>query len=435
MLRPGRHGRDRGGVAGNGIGGGGVDGLSECAGDHRDPGFPEGADRGTDLLRVEAALPRRQERLPYVTLEQRDVARRGIAREHLHALELVEHLGERDSQLVQQRADVEKTEVDLNVVAVGLEPANQVEILEPAHERRVGAQLGEPAFELGPGDPAPDPCLAERALDTEERTEVAAGFPRVGQLANGGQRVPARLQVGDQPQPCDVRVVVDADAPLDDRRREQPPLLIQPDGRDLRGRRARQLVDGESGRGHRPRIPVHAHISLTIKYFTSKYYRMSRRGRRGADPESRGAIAAALWVYSVGWGTLLAVVGVLLFLTGSVLTSSGDTGPIVDLIVVWAVIAIVLGGGLGLVVGQIVGVVLALLVTLSPRRSRVAIVSAAIPLVAMAVSETATLLMFGQAPGATTFIALDAVLTLVGAAWICRRYRLLEDRLANRPVH
>ena len=143
----------------------------------------------------------------------------------------------------------------------------------------------------------------------------------------------------------------------------------------------------------------------------------------------RGVVAAALLVYSLGWGLLLGAVGAFTLLMSTY--RSWDLG----LIVFGAMAAIVFGGGFGLVIGLFVGLTLGLIATISPPRSRISIITAAIPLVALTASMSPlTLLVGGRAFGALT-VALDATLTLIGAAWIYSRYRRLEDRLANRPVH
>src|SRR6202007_2048714 len=143
---------------------------------------------------------------------------------------------------------------------------------DPAQEVGNVGQLREAAIELGTRHAHPRLWSTEGALDTEQRTEVAAGLPSVGQLANRREREAALLKVGDQPEARQMVVVVVADPPLDRGRREQATLLVEADRRDLCARRAGELVDREPL--HRPRVADPAHISLTIIYLASIYYHM-----------------------------------------------------------------------------------------------------------------------------------------------------------------
>ena len=134
----------------------------------------------------------------------------------------------------------------------------------------------------------------------------------------------------------------------------------------------------------------------------------------------RGALALAVWIYSAVWGTALGALGG--FAALMVGTSTWGFGWIIA----YALAAAVLAGGFGFILGNIIGLVLALIVHVSPVRARVGIVTVAIPVVAVAVSVTATVLLFGTGGGGRAVIAIDAVLTLIGAIWICARYRALE---------
>jgi hypothetical protein len=135
----------------------------------------------------------------------------------------------------------------------------------------------------------------------------------------------------------------------------------------------------------------------------------------------RGALALAVWIYSALWGTALGALGG--FAALMVGTSTWGFGWII----IYSVAAAFLAGGFGFVVGNIIGGLLALIVNVSPVRARVGIVTVAIPVVAVAVSVTATILLFGaHGDGGIAVVAVAAALTLVGALWICARYRALE---------
>jgi hypothetical protein len=155
------------------------------------------------------------------------------------------------------------------------------------------------------------------------------------------------------------------------------------------------------------------------------------RGPRTTDRErdARGVVAAALWVYSLGIGALLGTVGVLVIFIGG--TADWDLGAI------WFAlfVAILFGGGFGFVVGLLVGLVLGLIATISPPRVRVEVVTAAIPIVALAFGMTPVILLTGGRTFGALAVALDATLTLGGAAWVCVLYRRLEGRLASPRVH
>jgi hypothetical protein len=155
------------------------------------------------------------------------------------------------------------------------------------------------------------------------------------------------------------------------------------------------------------------------------------RGPRttGREREARGVVAAALWAYSLGVGVVMGTVGVLLIFLGG--TADWDLGAI------WFAlfVAILFGGGFGFIVGLLVGLVLGLVATICPPRARVEVVTAAIPLVALAFGMTPVILLAGGRTFGALAVALDATLTLGGAAWVCVLYRRLEDRLANTRVH
>jgi hypothetical protein len=155
-----------------------------------------------------------------------------------------------------------------------------------------------------------------------------------------------------------------------------------------------------------------------------------RRGRgarsagfRDDEREARGAIAAALWVESVSFGVLFGAVGGFVL----VVCDTGTWSP--GWLVFAALGSFVVGGGLGFVIGQIVGLTLALIATAAPARSRIPIVRVAIPLVALSVSVTPVVLVIGHlSTNAALFTALDVTLTLTGAALIRRRFLRLEAR-------
>ena len=135
----------------------------------------------------------------------------------------------------------------------------------------------------------------------------------------------------------------------------------------------------------------------------------------------RGALALAVWIYSAILGTVLGAIGG--FFALMVGTSSWGFGWII----LNSLAAAILAAGFGFMLGNITGGILALIVHVSPVRARVGIVTIAIPVVALVVSVTATILLFGVSGGwAIAVIAGDAVLTLAGAIWICHRYRVLE---------
>jgi hypothetical protein len=135
----------------------------------------------------------------------------------------------------------------------------------------------------------------------------------------------------------------------------------------------------------------------------------------------RGALALAVWIYSALWGTVLGAIGG--FVALMVGTSTWGFGWIIA----YSVAAAILAGGFGFIVGNIIGLLLALIVYACSVRARVGIVTVAIPVVAVTVSVTATILLFGATGGGSrVVIAIDAALTLIGAIWICARYRELE---------
>jgi hypothetical protein len=152
----------------------------------------------------------------------------------------------------------------------------------------------------------------------------------------------------------------------------------------------------------------------------------ARRVRTSFDVdqrEARGAIAAALWVDSLSMGVLLGAVGGFVLVVGS----EGTWSP--GFLLLAAMGSIVLGGGFGFIVGQIVGLTLGLIATFSTRASRTANLRAAIPLVALTVSVTPVVLVVGKFTTPTAlFTAYDVILTLSGAAWVFRRYRRLDER-------
>jgi hypothetical protein len=134
----------------------------------------------------------------------------------------------------------------------------------------------------------------------------------------------------------------------------------------------------------------------------------------------RGALALAVWIYSALWGTVIGAIGGFVALIAG--TSSWGFGWII----LNSLAAAVLAAGFGFMLGNIIGGILALIVHVSPLRARVGIVTIAIPVVALTVSVAATILLFGAGGGGTAVVAVDAVLTLAGAIWICHRYRVLE---------
>jgi hypothetical protein len=140
----------------------------------------------------------------------------------------------------------------------------------------------------------------------------------------------------------------------------------------------------------------------------------------------RGALALAVWIYTALLGLVLGALGG--FAALMVGTSTWGFGWIIA----YALAAAILAGGFGFILGNIIGLLLALIVRVSPVRARVGIVTVAIPVVAVAVSVTATILLFGATGGwGIAVVAIDAALTLVGAIWICSRYRALERTFAD----
>src|SRR5690606_13550037 len=99
-----------------------------------------------------------------------------------------------------------------------------------------------------PGDLV-GPGVAHRRLEAQHVVEVAAALPDRDQLADVGEGVAAGEQLGDQPQPGQVRLGVDADPPFPPGWREQPSVLV--DAHIAHGRvgEARQLVDAVFGHG------------------------------------------------------------------------------------------------------------------------------------------------------------------------------------------
>jgi hypothetical protein len=149
--------------------------------------------------------------------------------------------------------------------------------------------------------------------------------------------------------------------------------------------------------------------------------RLSLVGMIDDAETDRGALALAVWIYSALWGTVLGAIGG--FVALMVGTSTWGFGWIIA----YSLAAAILAGGFGFVVGNIIGLLLALIVHVSPVHARVGIVTVAIPVVAVAVSAGATILLFDpKGRGGIVVVAVDAVLTLVGAIWICARYRALE---------
>jgi len=141
------------------------------------------------------------------------------------------------------------------------------------------------------------------------------------------------------------------------------------------------------------------------------------------EREARGAIAAALWVDSLSFGVLFGTVGAFGLVAGY--TTGFNPG--------WLVFALlgstVFGGGYGFLVGQIVGLTLAVIATYVPRRSRTRVLRTAIPFVGLLVSVVPVILFVGHITAQVArFTAFDAALTLTGSALIYRRYRRLVAR-------
>ena len=83
----------------------------------------------------------------------------------------------------------------------------------------------------------------ERDAEAEKIAEVVAALKRVEQLADVRERVAAVEQLPDHPQSRQVRVVVDADAPLSPRRRDEAAILVRAHVANRGTGFARQLVD------------------------------------------------------------------------------------------------------------------------------------------------------------------------------------------------
>ncbi len=149
--------------------------------------------------------------------------------------------------------------------------------------------------------------------------------------------------------------------------------------------------------------------------------RFSLEGLIEDAQSDRGALALAVWVYSAVWGSVLGAIGGFVAL----MVDTSTWG--IFWLIAYSIAAAILAGGFGFILGNITGLLLALIVMVSPVRARVGIVTVAIPVVALVISITATLLLFGPTgSGGNILLAVDAALTLAGAIWICRRYRALE---------
>ena len=176
----------------------------ERARDHRHAGLSERGDRGTDLLRVEAAAARPPGTAPTrgARTARRNATRcRGRTPAPRSNSSSISPSG--TPSWCNQRADVEKAEVDLDVVAVGVRPADQAEILEAAPASAASVRSsGNRRSSSARAIRLPAGASPEHALDAEERAEVAAGFPRLSASSRiAASENPQRLEVGDQPQP------------------------------------------------------------------------------------------------------------------------------------------------------------------------------------------------------------------------------------------
>ena len=156
---------------------------------------------------------------------------------------------------------------------------------------------------------------------------------------------------------------------------------------------------------------------------------ITEMGERAGERDLRGALAAAVWVESIACGSVLGAAGALAIVTIAVL--GGGFSPAVAVI---AIVVAELGAGFGFAVGVLVGLVLALLVTVAHGRLRARTVATLMPLTAMVVSQPFTYGYFHYAGTgwAIAMGALDALLTLPGALWVATRYR---RRAEGRRVH
>ena len=159
---------------------------------------------------------------------------------------------------------------------------------------------------------------------------------------------------------------------------------------------------------------------------------------RAPSPERdrRGALAAAVWVESVAVGSILGAAGAVATIAIGIAAAGTEPLGIVGALVV-AYLAAIVGCGFGFIVGTLVGLELALLVTFGHRRLGARVVATLMPLAAMTITQPLAFLWaryyFTGSPLAILAIAvLDALLTLPGALWIAKRYR---RRAAGGRVH
>ena len=144
--------------------------------------------------------------------------------------------------------------------------------------------------------------------------------------------------------------------------------------------------------------------------------------------DRRGGIACWLWASSIACGVVLGVGGAFITLI-ALCIGEGSAA-----FMVYAAYAAVLGAAVGFAIGLVVGSALGVVVTISPRAMRGDIMTAAIPVVALAVSLT-PIAIIGHGQAVALFGVLDLTLTVAGAAWLLGRYRALEDRYGGHRVH
>ena len=117
--------------------------------------------------------------------------------------------------------------------------------LQGAGKTTLAGKLAVHLRERHPGRLLVRPRVVDDPLQAEQVGQVVAALPRRQHLADAGQRVAAVLEPGDEVDPRQVAVVVEADPAPHPGRREQAALLEAAHVPDRGPGRARQVVDAE----------------------------------------------------------------------------------------------------------------------------------------------------------------------------------------------
>ena len=339
------------------VGRGGIDRLSQRARDDRDRRLPQRSDRGGELFEVDVArVAGRERRFPDVRLELLDVAVGRVAREARARVRT--RRASPSSGTPERRASSRRFRGSRDRPRTRRRRPGRARRRAPragAMQRRVVARSsGKRALELGAGYTVrapPAPPSARSTPSSAPRSRPDSHVSASSRIA--ASEKPRCLEVGDEAEAREVGVVVVADPALDRGRRQQPALLVEPDRRDLGARGPGQLVDREAV--HRLRIlSVHTHISLTIIYLASIYYRMIFALGTRSRTRTFGRLAVQVWAVSVAWRLGARRGGRPRGRAGVGRRGRGSDADVLTAIVYAGIVA-GFGGGFGFVVGIVVG--------------------------------------------------------------------------------